>query len=397
MTTTSQLEASRGMISLETYLQDTISAIDPSFRMKITEKHRKNMMRGLMGLKKVNFDEQLRQTRVKSQWEKTKSFVENQLTSLDAENLSGALRFQEGIDTMDSFETAPLKLFSFMARGRTYQGKFERLLSDVKDELLPAYLETVEEPSEVSSLRYFVDEKVEEGERKQQLIQCIEKSFAKASSNPLDGGVASGKKGELDLETYLSKRILPGTRIICNIFVKPGGKQLKNGKGMAIEVSSPELPDGMTSEFDAMVIHQVDGRVRILELWEAKATLHPITIRDALSKKYAAVKYILADKDARLCIDGERLPIESLQPRIGIFGSKIFKPIAAGRRAQVALCENSLESDPKAVLEALEIGSVQAPDVKPLLQETLELSRRLQPSVVVSSLLDAATDEDELE
>jgi hypothetical protein len=61
-----------------------------------------------------------------------------------------------------------------------------------------------------------------------------------------------------------------------------------------ITAASVEL-DGSTSELDAIVISTTTDKddtttIQILVLWEGKATLHPMTIHDALTKKFQAVQ-----------------------------------------------------------------------------------------------------------
>ena len=69
--------------------------------------------------------------------------------------------------------------------------------------------------------------------------------------------------------------------------------------------------------------------------------------------------------------------------QIGIFGIDLLDPRSAARRAQFVQCEKLLETSPDAVKEALETGSVSAPNVLPSLQTLQDEAHRLKPMLVV--------------
>eukprot|EP00525_Craspedostauros_australis_P000409 CAMPEP_0198128252 /NCGR_PEP_ID=MMETSP1442-20131203/48914_1 /TAXON_ID= /ORGANISM="Craspedostauros australis, Strain CCMP3328" /LENGTH=61 /DNA_ID=CAMNT_0043788381 /DNA_START=60 /DNA_END=241 /DNA_ORIENTATION=- len=58
-----------------------------------------------------------------------------------------APQLTQGLATMETFRDRPTKFFSFLARGREYQGQFIRLLEDLDPDLLPSFEECVREPT----------------------------------------------------------------------------------------------------------------------------------------------------------------------------------------------------------------------------------------------------------
>jgi hypothetical protein len=281
--------------------------------------------------------------------------------------------------------------------------------------LLHRYQEIVSERSELDLLQCFIEAQqqadVDESTR-DLLQQCLtQNKFPPASAQPMDGGKASGKKGELDLLTYLDSRFrLDGdanTRVLAPVFIESKtNKPMSSKCPYVIQVNNDAMElDGRTSELDAIVISTNKSEedvtvVRILEVWEAKATLHPLTIHDALTKKYQAVSNMVLSTDsaAELVMnDGKRysfLPnnrginnIVAAPPKVGIFGNVLLDPPRAARRTQRAACERLLETCPETVREALRTGQVPAPNeqVMEQLQRLLRLVQEIEPTVLVTA------------
>lgn len=430
-------------ISLASYLQSVMDAVDPSYRMWVTEQHRKKMIRCLMGYNsKSEFDLKLANVHLSEQWEKTHRFVEQDLASLQVDEIK-APQYKEGIqqkgeDPKFAFHTVtqqsqtqratPARFFSFLARGRTYQGRLLKLLEDVAPHLIPTYQDIVQEPNDIDLMRKLVLEESKNrkptGEDdadvppvlrwKGELLQLLEKDFdIKAVPPPDNGGKQMGLQGEVDLTSYLQQEhsLDSCTLVLSNVFVKPPNKHFRNNN--QFNNHKPKVPHvilsdiklaGMTSEFDAMAVQMnpTSNSIELLELWEAKASLHPISIYDVLFKKVGALERILADPDARIhfCAEkdtpqvrevlggdeGEPLlfPFSSTSAlQIGIFGMDLLGPRSAARRTQFVLCEQRIGESPEAVLEALETGLVSPPDVMPILQKIMDEAHRLQPVLVV--------------
>jgi hypothetical protein len=377
-----------------TYLQETLESVDPNKQFTVTEQDRKSMVQGIMGISKVDLDQQLRDTKLEAQWEKAQAFMADQwipkiggegasfnpddpsIRMLSADN-DGSSR------NMDSFAT-PTKYFSYLAKGRTFQGKFDRLLESVAPDLLECYQETVDEIDRLECMRILADKH----ERRGDLLRCLHLQLPKSSPQPADGGVSSGKKGELDLETYLRSERHNGAsnyELCTHVLVKPPRSKIKKGETFVIETS--HLSDGSTSEFDAMFIERTgNGSIRVVELWEAKATIHPTTLADLIFKKVKSLERILEDDKAIFYIDGVHYPLDTTSPLplIGMFGSGFLSAKAAANRQQLVAFQNQLGKDEKLVMTVLENeGLAPAPDVSSQLRYLMDEVERLKPTVVI--------------
>ena len=485
-------------ISVEEYLHDVMAAVDPSHCITVSGHHRKKMIRCLLGYtNKADFNLRLQNINTKLQWEKTALFVNEDLTALDPLKLQGtAPQFQEGIrlqqagDPHFSFQPlntanqyyylAPTRFFSYLARGKHYQGSFERLLKDVAPNLLATYQDIVEDRSEIELMRMIVlDENhmddvdgasssskstpPKDGRPaviwKEQLLQLLAKDFdGKGSQTLADGGQFIGRKNEMDLASYLKQRrtqdgsnsetSAPKTLVISNVLVKPINKHLRLCKQNSQRLyKQKQLPyvilsntnlDGMTSEFDSLVLERVGDKIRIAEMWEAKATLTPDTISDALFKKLPALQTVLQDPEAQIYfypqnesnsgnsqqllefLSGDNnhgisyTSLEEDEPiifplvrhsdntrensssqsssssiinnngiEVGIFGIDLMKPEDAARRTQFVHCEVLLGRSTETVIEGLETGYVSAPDIRPRLEYMIQAARQLKPMLVV--------------
>jgi hypothetical protein len=376
------------------YLQETLESVEPNKQFAVTEQDRKTMVQGLMGISKLDLDQQLRDAKLEVQWEKARAFVTERLipqvgedASFNPDDPSTTMVCVDDASSrsMDSFAT-PAKYFSYLAKGRTFQGRFDRLLESVAPDLLECYQETVEEIDRLECMRRLADTH----ERRDDLLRCIHLRLPKSSPQPADGGLSSGKKGELDLETYLRSQRHNDTEyeLCTHVLVKPPRSKIKKGETFLIETS--HLLNGSTSEFDAMFIERTDsGYVRIVELWEAKATIHPTTLADLIFKKVKSLERILEDDKALFCIDGVHYPLDTTAPLplIGMFGSSVLSPKAAASRQQLVAFQNQLGKDEKLVMTVLENeGLAPAPDVSKQLRLLMDEVERLQPSVVIGNI-----------
>ena len=388
---------------LQEYLRETLVAVEEvSAEVTVNESHRKSMIGALLGVSKATIESDLRDLQVKIGLEKAHRFVEEELSSLKRPpSPDKAPMYEEGIETYKLFPT-PNKLFSFLARGRTYKGKLESLLLDVQPELVPIHDKIVQGLNAKELLRVYADcHPAVEGDDtlKQQLIQCIDLELPKAKPQSRDGGKSSGEKGETDLQTYLQEQKSDKVKILAPVWI-----QLKNGKRSSKCEHILELPTtafndlhGMTSEWDAAVVETLDQeKVKISQVWEAKACLHPITIQDALEKKYDSVKVILEQDGIGLISNGQRSSIVKESPTacsLGIFGTTLLDPKSAARRSVMVLGEKMLGVDKDAVQEALANGFIEVPKERVVhrLRLLLELVENIQPQFVVSSMLGPST------
>lgn len=485
----------------------TTHTASSSGMLVVTEKERKTMVRTLLSdgtWNKAEFKARLQEFVTRRQWKQTNDFLslywdelqqvaqqlqeKNQpqqneeeqqqqqqasssLLSPFQEGLANYQRFQDDADGGGIIGPPPKKLFSFMARGREYQGKFERLLEDAdKPEWLEIYRAIFEEPDERSLLRDYVEDQFlekeeeeeeesslllteeEEDHRKQLLKAAIEQELPKASPQPADGGKASGVQSELNLMTYLEQSIISASparlQILAPVFLQSQKRRNKGGNKRTPNPKCPytiELPPhidltGKTTELDALVVELLPGSttiphaVRIHQVWEAKATLHPMTIGDALFKKAQVLEYFVnenADDDAdddsagvsssssgaapscssaTLQIHGQLYSIllptqntadnnnnndedESSSPSslttFGIFGKNLLPPAAGVRRMECVLAERLLDTSVRAVQEGLTTGRVQVPRerIQEQLERLISTAQKYQATMVVGSEL----------
>jgi hypothetical protein len=432
-------------ISVADYLQQVMDAVVP-FSMCVTEQHRKTMIRCLMGYhEKADFDAKWHNLHTNWQWEKASHFVSQHLIQLATQvDHTKVPMFREGIEMHQrrdpQFFSVPyntIKFFSFLARGRTYQGKMERLLEDVAPHLLETYDDILRPPDDVELFRRLVHEETSQDspamQWKDQLLELVEKEFGLKPPSPYeDSGKQVGIQGELDMATYLQERIGQDSSpiVLTNVLVKPINKHLQHNNQH--NNSSKRLPHVIasnvdlrraTSEFDAMVVEVTDDNtIRIVELWEAKASLHPVTIYDGIVKKMGALHLILDDPSTliyfyprnnlklRQALGHPGIPLNKSDeplvfpfanraaetststaeeeahhhlPKLGMFGMELVPPEKAAKKIQIVHCEALLEKDPQVVVAALATGLVEAPDVKPTLQSLMDKARRLQAMMVV--------------
>jgi hypothetical protein len=498
-----------------------------SNKMFINESHRKSMMRALLGMNKVQFDQELRDIHTQQQWSKAKHFVDtyllDMLSQLSAPTLEEAPEFEQTLQEYYSsqttrFQQKPALLFSNLARGRTYQGKFERLLRDKRPDLLDLFMKIFEELSKVDLLRMFVEQYTDcrmnknttntnpqndaDGDNdnpqrtsqqqltEELLLQCVDYEFQSlATPQPADGGSSGGKKCESNLLSYLlmensntnhntnhnhtqdddddglQEEQITTQQVLAPVWIRNKGSNkafiCSKRCAYAIELPSTVNLHGMTSELDAVVVAinkrkrrilkqttdndnndthttkeeeelleiiinnqddvdedqdeeeatatQATATVQLLQIWEAKATLNPSTLRDVLSKKYRTVTTMMEhihnnhnnDATTTLVIQGnERFQViqspasSSSQssppfphhPQLGIFANNLLSPQAAARRARLVIGEQLLETDAQVVQQALQVGFVEVPPqlVEQSIRHLLQLAHKIQPILIIA-------------
>lgn len=402
---------------LTKYLEQcvTVAANKESHVITPTEKDRKTMIRTVLGngkWSKVEFKDRLQEFTRKRQWKAADTFLEmhgrfmmdkvidddegrfNDLVSISSP-------FQDGLRDPDRFrEQSVSKLFSFMARGRTYQGRFERILRDMDHpNWLQEYHQIVQDPDELVLLRDYCQDWMERHSSEKVdtalLNQILHMEFPPAPSQPVDGGKASGKQSEINLIDYLQDTVVPAYQaanpednpdrliLLAPVFLQVQRKgQTTNSKRCPNIIQLPQYVDlfGQTSEMDAILFERLpfpDGQkaVRVVEVWEAKATLHPVTLSDALCKKAKVLEFFtnhqgesneqdINASNASLVMSGESYDIHtnggtnSTPATFGIFGKTLLSPPAGVRRMETTIGEALMQSDPSVVKEFVESGHV---------------------------------------
>jgi hypothetical protein len=415
---------------LEQYLRVTMEFCkENNFSLTLNEKHRRSMIRAVLGISKSDYKQQLRNLQLQEQWKMADGFIRNHLLALlGASKLrERAPKFADGIHQykdMSDFVTNrdPHKFFSSLAGGREYQGNMERLLQDMDPHLLPTYQEIVKPLPELDLLQLFVEEKCARNDTTtcHLLRKCLDMTFSPPPSLPADGGRSKGKQGEVDLTAYLESRIEDKCRnyhVLSPVWIRernPTKNKNISKHRFVLEVPPGTMKFGMTNEFDAMVVSFGDGehddnRICIIEeVWDAKATMDPVAMHDILHKKLSSLRIMLQPEilvDTKLVIQNDCIAqgqaydvvinpaadaaASEVLPQIGLFGSRFPPPKGAAQRLQVTICERLLETDWDIVQDILSeepfSGKISPPQDIMLIQlsNLMELVRRIQPILAV--------------
>jgi hypothetical protein len=384
---------------------DDGSRTNTKFTLRLNEKHRKGMIRTIVGISKAEFKEQIRRIQVQEQWRRTRDFwtdtatggglLQEVVSPNDAPQFHETLRKyltdtslvppfpEDGANTVTDVDDSggavrpigdayrypnlPSKFFSVLARGRAYQGRFERLLGAVRPDLVGPYQAVVSDMPEPDLLHLFVEAIAaapgpigpddDNDDTVELLHLCMGMSFVPPPRQAADGGRSAGQRGEINLSSYL-RGAVDGTdtgggcgdnngsnnsngtfRILSPVLVQPnkrkhgrrskytvgntGGNQSTSNVTMVgtkaqylLEIPEEAMAQGMTHEFDAMVVEQVqtqspssstsaghDGdpatavpssqALFIRQVWDAKATADTTAIHDVLTKKVESLRAIL--------------------------------------------------------------------------------------------------------
>lgn len=416
---------------LEAYLKETMEVCQTSnFALTLNEKHRKSMLRAIVGITKSEYKKGLKELQLQQQWKLADDFIRNDLVGLMniSELQDKAPKFASGVqqylDNKDLFTNRdPYKFFSSLAGGREHQGNMIRLLEDLQPDLLPTFHRILDDIPESELMRLFVEDKCEKcDETTSHLLQkCLDMTFAQPPPQPIDGGRSKGKRGEVDLITYLGRRYSnalyahKSCQILSPVWVRernPAKTKMVAKQHYVLEVPTDTMKDGMTNEFDAMVVSsefdaKYNSQCIIEEVWDAKATMDPVAMYDILHKKVSTLEYILhpeilmdtkflirRDDDAQQqSYDVVAMPASSndnarLLPQIGLFGSRFPSPQGAAQSVQVTICEHLLGKDrgyvEQILLEEPSKGQVSPPRdfVVDHLKILMELVRSIHPILV---------------
>ena len=314
------------------YLKDVEQELNDGgmVRLQLTNSHRKTMLRALLGLTKVELDDQMRRERARLQYDQIIQFLKNDLVpelehgaeidETDAPHFYAALGNVLTEHQLRPHQSTPLHasangICSPMARGRVYKGKFVDLLSDLAPELVPNY-HSAAFVSEQNVMLSLVNNLTSQGNNNVDVelcTKCIKCSLPNDKDDIENRKANDGRQCEVSCLEFLSGRSVEASRmILSNVFVKPRISKKTPKKGIgggAVIVTSIDL-DGTCSEFDAIIVEKVSDEqsrtttaILVCEVWEAKATISPLTIHDAITKKVAAMNDILANESGIVLLD----------------------------------------------------------------------------------------------
>mmetsp|Transcript_16164 Transcript_16164/g.25162 ORF Transcript_16164/g.25162 Transcript_16164/m.25162 type:complete len:327 (+) Transcript_16164:1914-2894(+) len=117
------------------------------------------------------------------------------------------------------------------------------------------------------------------------------------------------------------------------------------------------------SEFDNVIVDKESQHV--IEVWEAKYSISPSTLWDAVTKKLSAVRQLVHDEDAFLMYGDDDL-LASIggtdgptKISFGIYGRKLLAPSNAVGQLKAMAASKTLTSDIGAIIDAIECGFVE--------------------------------------
>lgn len=352
--------------NIDDYLDKVKDALKPSFRLNVTGRHSKAMMRSLLNKNKAEFDASIRELQLKKRWESAESFL--------LEHQDTFRQFYDNEEYLRVFKHYPRynpvapRIFWKLARGRTYQGKFDRLLADKAPHLVPVFQEALRRLDEDELLKILAFEQPEP--LKSQLLACVAKSVAQPTPPKSAGIQPTGTKAESNMLSFLHQRVQDDDQrklhVVAPVYIRNQRKKTKsrvNDADTILQVESETNLFGQTNELDAMIVEQLPGeKMMIKEVWEAKSTVNPATLHDTLAKKAIMVESIVGTGKL-LFITGLRykLVVGYSFPKIGVYGAAISPARIAAKQLQTAFAEKRLASEPSVVVnEALANGYVTA-------------------------------------
>ena len=376
---------------------------------KLSEPNRKPMIRTLLGIDdKSEFDAHLRTTRKETEYRRLEAFVRNDLRpALQREGRLERVPDMTNIiaDALAQPPTSGAGAFRKLGTGPVFRGNTTRMVEEIAPEVLPAYGLATAELTEMDVLGLVIcsrkfdvsSERIDAANRcLGAFISCSEEDYHSASSktNNLDVDDMScpklnGKQCELGCTEYLESQLEANEKLIGNVYVnhksalnRPKYQDVNVFRsGSGIMWTTIER-DNACSEFDGVVYKREtfggDGEqctAIITEIWEAKVSISPATIWDAVTKKCKSIRDLMEDDEAYLSHDGRQMPLrfgsgEKLV--FGIYGQSVLSPEnAIGQMISMAAAKALGDVD--TVLDSLDRGYIEVGRDKAL--DDLELLR----------------------
>jgi hypothetical protein len=393
-------------VNVEKYLQNVrleLIKFGPTLRLKVTEKHRKKMIRTLFGMPaKVYFDNAYRDACNSIQNKRMVQFIQDDLrpniehketTSImsiladTAPHLYVGMERALSLATLETAGTADKK-WSYMARGRVYRGNFGDLLRDLAPELRSKYEYARLPPTDSDVFRHLLLDDSSSGAavannmdtaRRKAVERCIEVELeAPVASTSIQKHGDHRKRGiecHQACVEYLKERHQQTdvAFILENVLVKSAQANRRAKAVPIITCSVSKDIEEICGEFDALVLVDsccMDGtsqsQLRVAEIWEAKATISPTTLHGVITKKIPAIRSLLADESSLLWYSQDQtVPLcdndssGQQQLLLGVFGVQVLPPEDAASVLKAVTCIKALSHDVAVIEQALDTGFVE--------------------------------------
>ena len=364
---------------------------------KLSEPNRKPMIRTLLGLSdKTEFDARIRNTKKETEYRRLETFVRDELTpALEKEGRLAKVPDMPDI-IADALAQSPISgagAFRKLGTGRIFRGNAAKMVQEIAPETLPAYVLATEELTEMDVLSLVIESRRSDvsSERIEAAVKCLgdfvscsEEDYHVANSSAADQLDAdndtscpkqNGKQCELDCAEYLESQLEENETLIGNVYVNhmsalnrpkyQDGNKFRSGSDAIIWTSVER--DNACSEFDGVVYtvepsgdDNKEGTAIIKEIWEAKVSISPATLWDAVTKKCRSIRDLIEDETAYLQHDGKQMPIKFSSEKkliFGIYGQSVLSPQnAIGQMISMAAAQALGDVDN--VLESLDRGFV---------------------------------------
>lgn len=420
------------LFNLEDYLERIEIALlerGETLIMKVTEEHCKTMIKTLLGISRVLLDQRLKEAKCKLQHMRILSFLSQEFQPfLLVENQNAISREKivpilMGLDK--ALESSPMTradlITAPMVHGAVYKGDFVALLQDIAPDLVDSYRKAKDGFTEQDVMMFMVNEMDRQlvVERREAVEQCIHCQLPPPTTSPLSS--SASKLNGLECErsclqflckTYQCKEAASNNRFVVlqNVLVKTAKSSQRRTRNKAplLFVSSTEScsddnddnvvvrtgiietpmlrTDGACEEFDALVIERCNNKNNesciVREVWEAKATISPSTLENAICKKLEAIRSLIQGSggiQATLCLDnGDELSIQpAVEPFLfGLYGTTLQSVDNAVNQARVIACNRALATNADTVVQALQSGRAEI-SCKPAVDHLASLRMKL--------------------
>ena len=366
---------------------------------KLSEPNRKPMIRTLLGLgDKTEFDARIRNTKKETEYRRLEAFVRDELApALEREGRTSKVPDMPDIiaDALAQPPASGAGAFRKLGTGRIFRGNATKMVEEICPETLPAYILATEELTEVNVLSLVIESRKSDvsSERIEAAMKCLgdfvscsEEDYhvTSSSTNELDTDSdvscpkQNGKQCELDCVEFLKDQLEENEILIGNVYVnhmsalsRPKYQDMNKFRSGA-DASSGIIwtsieRDNACSEFDG-VVYTIEPSIGdnqectavIKEIWEAKVSISPATLWDAVTKKCKSIRDLIEDETAYLQHDGKQIPIKYRSDEkliFGIYGQSVLSPEnAIGQMISMAAAQAL--GDVNTVLESLDLGYV---------------------------------------
>jgi len=384
---------------------DVVSTIDPysyiammeqelentkSFSMKLKGEHLKPMIRTLLGIRdKVQYDNLISIAKKELGIQKMTTFAQNVLSPYLLANNNDNIpeNIQQTIEKVVSTtstirnQNAVDTHFGRIAYGKQYKGKLLNMIQQVgTPDLVSLYQNASQQCTDLEATLQVISSTVTKNNDIDPICieaakNCLKYFSSKEDSNTTTTTVvqAESKQNGIDCEqacvqwlqnTYHEKTTNEETEVLVlqNVNVAPTSAFARS-KHIARTTSNTDTGIFATtidrnkacSEFDAVVLNVLSDGIQILEIWEAKYTLSPNTIQNAIAKKLPSISKLLEDSDSVFYYNGTEYPLVKTEKfKFGMFGLEWSSPTKALGQLKSSIVPLTLQSSVTSILKSIE-------------------------------------------